>query len=65
VGLRAGLDTEARGTILCPCRGSNLGLLYGKTGGNKIKEFEVITMDIQKNRRMLYYESNAQYSIAF
>jgi hypothetical protein len=23
VGLRAGLDTEARGKILCPCRGSN------------------------------------------
>jgi hypothetical protein len=25
VGLRAGLDTEARGIILCPCRGSNPG----------------------------------------
>jgi hypothetical protein len=24
VGLRAGLDTEVRGKILCPCRGSNL-----------------------------------------
>jgi hypothetical protein len=24
VGPRAGLDTEARGKILCPCRGSNL-----------------------------------------
>jgi hypothetical protein len=24
VGLRAGLDTEGRGKILCPCRGSNL-----------------------------------------
>jgi hypothetical protein len=24
VGLRAGLDTEARGKILCLCRGSNL-----------------------------------------
>jgi hypothetical protein len=24
VGLRAGLDTEATGKILCPCRGSNL-----------------------------------------
>jgi hypothetical protein len=24
VGLRVGLDTEARGKILCPCRGSNL-----------------------------------------
>jgi hypothetical protein len=23
VDLRAGLDTEARGKILCPCRGSN------------------------------------------
>jgi hypothetical protein len=23
VGPRAGLDTEARGKILCPCRGSN------------------------------------------
>jgi hypothetical protein len=23
VGLRAGLDTETRGKILCPCRGSN------------------------------------------
>jgi hypothetical protein len=23
VGLRAGLDTEARGKIRCPCRGSN------------------------------------------
>jgi hypothetical protein len=23
VGLRAGLDTEVRGKILCPCRGSN------------------------------------------
>jgi hypothetical protein len=23
VGLRAGLDTEDRGKILCPCRGSN------------------------------------------
>jgi hypothetical protein len=23
VGLKAGLDTEARGKILCPCRGSN------------------------------------------
>jgi hypothetical protein len=23
VGRRAGLDTEARGKILCPCRGSN------------------------------------------
>jgi hypothetical protein len=25
VGLRAGLDTEARGKILCLCRGSNPG----------------------------------------
>jgi hypothetical protein len=25
VGLRAGLDTEARGKILCVCRGSNSG----------------------------------------
>jgi hypothetical protein len=24
VGLRAGLDTEDRGKIICPCRGSNL-----------------------------------------
>jgi hypothetical protein len=24
VGPRAGLDTEVRGKILCPCRGSNL-----------------------------------------
>jgi hypothetical protein len=24
VGPRAGLDTEARGKIICPCRGSNL-----------------------------------------
>jgi hypothetical protein len=23
VGLRAGLDTEVRGKILCPCQGSN------------------------------------------
>jgi hypothetical protein len=27
VGLRAGLDTEARGIILCLCRGSNPGRL--------------------------------------
>jgi hypothetical protein len=27
VGPRAGLDTEARGKILCPCRGSNLDCL--------------------------------------
>jgi hypothetical protein len=26
VGLRAGLDTEARGAILCLCRGSNPSL---------------------------------------
>jgi hypothetical protein len=23
IGLRAGLDTDVRGKILCPCRGSN------------------------------------------
>jgi hypothetical protein len=28
VGLRAGLDTEARGKILCLCRGSNPGSLF-------------------------------------
>jgi hypothetical protein len=28
VGPRAGLDTEARAKILCPCRGSNPGRLF-------------------------------------
>jgi hypothetical protein len=28
VGLRAGLDTEAKGKILCPCRGSNPGTQF-------------------------------------
>jgi hypothetical protein len=42
------MDTEVTGKILCPCRGSKPGLLYGKTGENKIKDFEIITMDIQK-----------------
>jgi hypothetical protein len=27
VGLRAGMDTEVRGKILCPCQGSNLDRL--------------------------------------
>jgi hypothetical protein len=42
VGPRAGLDTEVRGKILCPCRGSNLDRPVVHTRGGQVKSRDSI-----------------------
>jgi hypothetical protein len=52
VGPRAGLDTEARGKILCPCRGSNPGrkgpLIYSDINSSH-KDYEIQDISRKQN----------------